>query len=169
MENANNYLKDHNAPVNFDGKYMYYASSPYLNIYNYPAELDYVTDVVKMPGNWVRLESSVDNTPEPFQIPKKLKNLAGKLIYFSLGSMSSCYKPLMNRLLKIFGEIPHRFIVSTGLIGEQFEIYKNQHGEKHLNQLSVLQSVDVFITHGGNNSVTESCHFGVPMIVSIYS
>lgn len=93
----------------------------------------------------------------------------------------------MNRLLKLFSEIPHRFVISLGLIGDQYEIYSNQYGEKYLNQLSVLQTADVYITHGvsliynrsknysnlfiyfffskGNNSVTEACHVGIPMIV----
>lgn len=137
--------------MNFDGRYMYYAPSPHLNVYNYPAELSYETDEVKMPGRWVRTESVVIELPKPFQIPSKLANLPGKLIYFSLGSMASCYKPLMSRLLKMFGEMNHRFIVSTGLIGEQYELAANQYGEKFLNQLAVLQTVDVYITHCGNN------------------
>lgn len=35
----------------------------------------------------------------------------------------------------------------------------------HLPQIELLQHADVFITHGGNNSVTEACAAGVPMIV----
>lgn len=70
----------------------------------------------------------------------------------------------MNRLLKIFAQIEHRFIVSTGLIGEQYELAENQYGEKFLNQLSILQTVDLYITHCGNNGLTEACHYGVPMI-----
>lgn len=151
MKEANDLLKKENCPINFDGRYMYYAPSPYLNVYNYPEELNYETDVVKMPGRWVRTESAVTDTPDPFPIPKKLENLPGKLIYFSLGSMASCYKPLMTRLLKMFGQMGHRFIVSTGLIGEQYELAANQYGEKFLNQLAVLQTVDVYITHCGNN------------------
>lgn len=58
MEKANNNLKQKKAPVNFDGRYMYYAPSPFLNVYNYPKELDYTTDQVKMPGNWIRIDSA---------------------------------------------------------------------------------------------------------------
>ena len=87
--------------------------------------------------------------PERFEIPEKLKNLRGELIYFSLGSNASIYKPLMNRLLKIFSEIPHRFIVSKGPTGSEYELSANQYGENFLNQLSVLQRASVFVTHGG--------------------
>ena len=118
-----------------------------------------------MDGNWLRIDSAVIDAPDPCPIPKKLEGLPGKLIYFSLGSMSSSYKPLMDRLLKILAELPHRFIISTGFYHDEYNLSANLYGEQYVSQLAVLQLVDCFITHGGNNSVTEACHFGVPMIV----
>ncbi len=35
----------------------------------------------------------------------------------------------------------------------------------HLPQVALLRHTDVMITHGGNNSVTEACAAGVPMVV----
>lgn len=52
----------------------------------------------------------------------------------------------MDRLLKIFSEINHRFIVSLGLLAEEFELADNQYGEKYIDQLAVLQTVDVCLT-----------------------
>lgn len=92
MDNLNKWMKEENSPINFDDKYFYTSPSPYLNVYNYPKELDYVSDTIKLPGNFVRIDSAIVDIPSPFTMPEKLKNKPGKLIYFSLGSMASCYK-----------------------------------------------------------------------------
>ncbi|MEO6122097.1 MAG: glycosyltransferase [Ilumatobacteraceae bacterium] len=36
---------------------------------------------------------------------------------------------------------------------------------EHLAQVALLEHADVLVTHGGNNSVTEACAAGVPMVV----
>ena len=118
----NEFFKDHEKvnewyvslgapPLNTEGP----TESPYLNLYAFPEELDY-TDVRPIPPNWYRLDTFIkeEDKEDDFQIPEKIKDKPGKLIYFSLGSMGSSNVELMKKLVAILGELPHRFIISKG-------------------------------------------------------
>jgi UDP:flavonoid glycosyltransferase YjiC (YdhE family) len=59
----------------------------------------------------------------------------------------------------------HRYIVSKGPQHAAYELAPNMAGEEFLPQVSVLPQVDLVITHGGNNTVTECMHHGKPMVV----
>jgi UDP:flavonoid glycosyltransferase YjiC (YdhE family) len=48
---------------------------------------------------------------------------------------------------------------------EQLRLADNMTGAEFLPQTSLLPQVDLVITHGGNNTVTESLYFGKPMVV----
>ena len=56
-------------------------------------------------------------------------------------------------------------IVSKGPQHEEFELATNMVGAEFLPQTSILPLVDLVITHGGNNTVTESLFFGKPMVL----
>ena len=138
--------------------------SPYLNIYSYPLELDY-TDLRPNPPKWVRVNTFVIKPKEEFQIPEKLKNKPGKLIYFSLGSLSSVNVELMKKLINYLSDSPHRFIVSKGMFGDEYDLPENCWGDNFVPQTAVLKVVDLAIIHGGNNSLCEAFYYGKPMIV----
>lgn len=63
--------------------------SPYLNIYGYPAELDY-TDVAPRPDNFAVVDAFCRKTSDPFQLPEHFapKTSREKLIYVSLGTLT---------------------------------------------------------------------------------
>ena len=65
----------------------------------------------------------------------------------------------------VLAETPHRVIVSKGPLADQIRLHDNQTGEGFLPQPAILPMVDLVITHGGNNTVTEAFHHGKPMIV----
>ena len=93
----------------------FWIHSPYLNLYAFPEQLDY-TDLRPNPPNWHRFDTFIkqQDKEDHFELPEKLKNKLGNLIYFSLGSMGSMNVELMKRLVKILGELPYRFIISKG-------------------------------------------------------
>jgi len=72
---------------------------------------------------------------------------------------------LIKRLVQVLGETPHRYVVSKGPQHTEYELADNMIGEEFLPQVSVLPQVDLVITHGVNNTTTESLHFGKPMVV----
>jgi len=89
----------------------------------------------------------------------------GSLLYLSLGSLGSGDVELMRKLIDELASSPHRVIVSMGPQHDQLTLADNMSGAEFLPQTSILPQVDLVITHGGNNTVTESLYFGKPMVV----
>jgi MGT family glycosyltransferase len=136
------------------------------NLYVYPAEADYI-DRRPLNSTWHRMDSSVRETDDSFVIPEELGNRpeGSALIYLSLGSLGSADVSLMKRLMDVLGQTPHRYIVSKGPQHDQYDLADNMWGAEFLPQTSIIGEVDLVITHGGNNTTTESLHFGKPMIL----
>jgi MGT family glycosyltransferase len=137
-----------------------------LNLYVYPEEADY-TRTTPLGPRWERLDSCVRDTDEAYEVPAGLRGGDGDaaLVYVSLGSLGSADVELMRRLIEVLAETPHRYVVSTGPQHALIELADNMTGAEFLPQTSVLPQVDLVVTHGGNNTVTECLHFGRPMIV----
>jgi MGT family glycosyltransferase len=138
--------------------------SEVLNLYLYPAEIDYL-DRRPLAPTWHRLDSSVRATDEPFVVPERLGGGDGSLIYVSLGSLASADVQLMKGLVEMLAATPHRYLVSKGPQHTEFELADNMWGAASVPQTNVLPLVDLAITHGGNNTTTECFHFGTPMVV----
>ncbi|HEX8939750.1 MAG TPA: nucleotide disphospho-sugar-binding domain-containing protein [Candidatus Limnocylindrales bacterium] len=138
--------------------------SPWLDLYVFPAEADYLRSSPLGP-TWHRLDACVRTTDAPWSPRPELADVGGRLVYLSLGSLGSADVELMQRLLDLLGRTRHRVVVSMGPLAGQLRLPPNAIGEAFLPQTSVLPQVDLVITHGGNNTVTESFHFGRPMLV----
>ncbi|GDX31860.1 glycosyl transferase family 1 [Actinomycetes bacterium] len=136
------------------------------NLYVFPKEADYTSDRPLDP-TWHRMDSSVRETDQDFELPELARNrpAGSALIYLSLGSLGSADVDLMKRLVEVLGRTPHRYIVSKGPQHEAFELADNMVGMEFLPQTKVIPQLDLVITHGGNNTTTESLHFGKPMIL----
>jgi UDP:flavonoid glycosyltransferase YjiC (YdhE family) len=142
--------------------------SPYLNLYLYPEEADYHRKR-RLAPTWHRLDSSVRETSETWELPEHLQpgsgGRDGGLLYLSLGSLGSADVALMQRLIDVMATTRHRVIVSMGPLADRLRLAENMAGASFLPQPAILPQVDLVITHGGNNTVTEAFHHGKPMVV----
>jgi MGT family glycosyltransferase len=136
------------------------------NLYVYPAEADY-TSVRPLDDTWIRMDSSVRETDEDYVVPEQIADRPddSALIYLSLGSLGGADVELMQRLVDVLAKTRHRFIVSKGPQADRIRLADNMVGAQMLPQTKVIPQVDLVISHGGNNTVTETLHFGKPLIV----
>jgi MGT family glycosyltransferase len=146
------------APRLPDGEFIH--ESPFLNLYVYPPEADYKRSR-PLGAHWQRLGSCVRD-------PDGHTGWSGDphpAIYLSLGSLGSADVGLMQKLIDTLGRTDYFVIVSMGPQHHELRLAPNMTGEEFLPQPAILPQVDAVITHGGNNTVVESLHFGKPMIV----
>jgi UDP:flavonoid glycosyltransferase YjiC (YdhE family) len=156
------FCRDRGAPPLPELEFIH--ESPWLNLYLYPAEIDYPRERT-LDGRWHRLETSVRATDKAWQPPLGFEARDGKLIYLSLGSLGSADVELMQRLVDTLAETDCRVIVSMGPQHDELRLADNMVGEEFLPQTRILPLVDLVVTHGGNNTVTECFWAGKPMVV----
>lgn len=90
------------------------------------------------------------------------------LIYISLGTIFNVNMAFYQKCFEAFAGSDKQVILSVGQgIGlDSFQnIPPNFIVRNYVPQLEVLKRADVFITHGGMNSVSEGLYYGVPLIV----
>jgi UDP:flavonoid glycosyltransferase YjiC (YdhE family) len=71
----------------------------------------------------------------------------------------------MRTLIGSLAGTRYRAVVSKGPQHDQLELPANMSGAEFLPQVSILPHVDLVITHGGNNTVTESLRLGRTMVL----
>jgi UDP:flavonoid glycosyltransferase YjiC (YdhE family) len=163
-EAFNAWVVEQGAPALPDLEFVH--TSDHANLYVFPQEADY-TDARPLDPTWHRMDSSVRETDELYAVPAAVGDRpeGSALIYLSLGSLGSADVDLMKRLVDVLGRTPHRYIVSKGPQASEYELADNMVGAEFLPQTTLIPQVDAVITHGGNNTTTESLHFGKPMIL----
>lgn len=90
------------------------------------------------------------------------------VIYVSLGTIFNAAPAFYRNCFEAFRDREVRVVMSIGSNISAASLGTppaNVVVHPHVAQLDVLQSAAVFVTHGGMNSVSESLHHGVPMVV----
>lgn len=101
-------------------------------------------------------------------IPSHLFHTKMPVIYVALGTIYNDKPEVYKTLIHMFKDKPYQGFISIGKninplsLGETPD---NVYIGKHLPQLEMLKKADLFISHGGMNSVNESLYFGVPMLL----
>ncbi len=90
------------------------------------------------------------------------------VIYISLGTINNDNLDFYRQCFEAFGDYPAQFILSAGKrtdIKALGNIPLNFIVRNFVPQLDILQLADLFITHGGMNSVHEGLYYNVPLVV----
>ena len=90
------------------------------------------------------------------------------MVYISLGTVLKGAVSFFQSCVDAFANEDMDVVIS---VGQKFNVKKlknvpsNIHIYPSVPQLQVLKMADVFVTHGGMNSVSEALAYGVPMVV----
>ncbi len=91
-----------------------------------------------------------------------------KLIYISMGTVNNDMMPFYKTCISALADTDYQVIMSVGnLVSiEDFgELPENISVYSHVDQIAVLKKADVFVSHCGMNSVSESLYFEVPLVM----
>jgi MGT family glycosyltransferase len=93
---------------------------------------------------------------------------AGPVVYISMGTVHTAPVEFLRACFQAFGEVRGQFILAAGQqadLSALGPVPANFIVRPSVPQLAILERADVFITHGGINSVHEGLYHGVPLVL----
>jgi MGT family glycosyltransferase len=93
---------------------------------------------------------------------------AEKILYISMGTVLDNLEDFFNLCIDAFSDYPGKVVIAAGEKTDFTKIKKAPESfiiSPYVPQLDVLSHSDIFITHGGMNSVNEGIHYNVPLVV----
>ena len=140
--------------------------SPHLNLLLYPKPLRFARRNPLDQNKFVYLDGCVREEDQTYELPAFKCGGDDPVIYFSFGSLGVADVDLIKRMIRVLAKAPYRVLVNVGDYEAEYqELPDNVVISSWFKQTAVLPHVDVFITHGGNNSFNEALYFGVPPLV----
>jgi UDP:flavonoid glycosyltransferase YjiC (YdhE family) len=99
-------------------------------------------------------------------LPGWLADLAGPLVFASLGTAFHAVPGRIEAILAGLALLDCPSVVAVGADSSRFAAAPHVHVVESIAQPLVLGCADLFVTHGGINSVREALGLGVPMVVA---
>ncbi|OLP65294.1 Oleandomycin glycosyltransferase [Bacillus pumilus] len=91
-----------------------------------------------------------------------------RVVFISMGTVLGDTEAFFNLCIDAFADFDGKVVMATG---DKIDMSLMKEAPSHfiiepyVPQLEVLEYADVFVTHGGMNSVNEAIHYHVPMVV----
>ncbi|WP_315913471.1 glycosyltransferase [Arthrobacter sp. lap29] len=141
-----------------------------LLVFNYPEEL-VPMERKELLQQHLFLGSSVRAEPTDPRVSQWIASTNEPYVYVSFGSFLSVRSDVLIKVVAALRESGIRAAIAYGSteLESLGEIPDHWLVGEFLPQVTLLESAAVGVTHGGNNSVTESMTFGVPLVVLPFS
>ena len=99
---------------------------------------------------------------------EKIEKKRNKLIYISMGTVNNDMMPFYKTCISALRDTDYQVIMSVGnlvSIDDFGELPESVSVFSHVDQIAVLEKADIFVSHCGMNSVSESLYFEAPLVM----